>query len=231
MPMKIIFIIIGALCILGAALIALMIKKQREKMEENSDDIQEAYAQDFVNTLDIDNEGLLYTADGHIITYIRVHSISLDLLSLNEKRALSKRITEELSGFDGGWKFLAISRPVDIQPLISEFSEMMSDTSNVIRRKLLRNAMRQMNSYAITGEVMERQFYFCLWEEVKNKNAIELLKKAKRDMIQKLITAGVKADELNKQNSIRLINLINNPSVTAFEDSVIELDTTYPIIE
>ena len=72
MPQKIILIIVGVLILSGALVIALLIKKGMKKDEKNLNNDEEAIAQEFVNVLDIDNEGILYTADNYLMLYIKV---------------------------------------------------------------------------------------------------------------------------------------------------------------
>lgn len=225
MPQKIILIIVGLLILAGGFVVALIVKKGMKKDEKNLNNDEEAIAQDFVNVLDIDNDGILYTADNYLMLYIKVSAVALDLLTSSEKKSLQDKLTSSLSGFQKPWKFLALSRPIDIQPLINSYTEIMSNTDDMIKRKLLRNSIRQIGSYALTGEVTQRQFFFCIWEKAKDKNAISELKKQGDDMVYLLSSASLEAEVIKREDIIRLINLINNPSTTAYENTdVLDMD-------
>lgn len=73
-------------------------------------------AQQFINVKDIKDK-ILYSKDNHIFCYIKIHPVSIDLLSDNEKMNLCKNLAAELSGERKPYKFFAISRPVDISAL------------------------------------------------------------------------------------------------------------------
>lgn len=217
MPQKIIIIVIGLLIMLGAFVAALFIKKGMQN-DKNINNDEESIAQDFTNVIDIDKNGILYTADNYIMLFIKISPVALELLTESEKNVLQEKLTAVLSGVQKPWKFLALSRPIDIQPLINSYVEIMSNTNDMIRKKLLRNSMRQIGSYAITGEVTQRQFFFCIWEAAKNKNSLEALIKQGNDLVYSLSGAALGAEITKREEVIRLINLINNPSTTAYEN-------------
>jgi hypothetical protein len=71
---------------------------------------------------------LLYSRNGYIFTYLKLHPVSLDLLSEREKIILSNILCAQLSKNTKPFKLLALSRPVDITPLLDEY-EMIAQTS------------------------------------------------------------------------------------------------------
>lgn len=97
--------------------------------------------------------------------YIKINPISIDLFSEREKKELNKTLTAELPSEQKFFNFFAVSRPVDISPLINEYTQIISSTSDQKQKDLFRNEMFVMSNYALLGDVAERQFYIMLWEK------------------------------------------------------------------
>jgi hypothetical protein len=185
----------------------------------------EKTAQDMVNVRDV-KDRYLYTKDNLVMMYVRISPISVDLLSEREKRGITRTLTAELSGERNPMKFLAVSRPVDISPLVSEYSQLMF-TASYKQKELLRNEMMVMSNYALSGEVVERQFYLIIWAPMEEQCERELAKRA-QDLIIKFEGSGVKCETLKSQDIVRLCNLINNPAYSHIEDS--DFAATIPIL-
>ena len=185
----------------------------------------EKTAQDMVNVRDV-KDRYLYTKDDMVMMYIRISPISVDLLSEREKRGITRTLTAELSSERNPMKFLAVSRPVDISPLVSEYSQLMY-TATSKQKELLRNEMMVMSNYALSGEVVERQFYLIIWTPMEDQAERELSKRA-QDLIFKFEGSGIKCETLKSQDIVRLCNLINNPAYSHIEDS--DYTSTIPLL-
>lgn len=173
-------------------------------------------AQEFINVRDVKDK-YLYTKDGMVLTFLRVHSISIDLYSKSEKHSLIRQLTAELSDIQYPFKFMAVSRPVDISPLIADMQSMLKDAGDK-QKELLRQEILQMSGYALSGEIVERQFYISLWEKYEDGVEKDLFKRAAL-LAEKFSGNGVGCDVLTEKEIIRLLNLVNNPSYTHLEDT------------
>ncbi len=178
---------------------------------------QELTAQEFVNVKDI-HDRFLYTRDGQVIAYIKINPISIDLFSDMEKEQICRVLTAELSSLQKPFKFLAISRPVDITPLVNEYQTLLSETTDQRQKELLRNEMMVMSNYAVSGEVVERQFYVMLWTKYRVGIEEDLLKEC-REFVNKFENANISCDIIKEHEIVRLCNLINNPAYTHLEES------------
>ncbi len=165
-------------------------------------------AQDFVNIIDIKGN-FLYTRDGYIMSYFRIHPISIELLSEREKEALCNSLTAELSSINEPFKFLAISRPVDISGLLEEYTDILHNTKDQIQKTLLRKEIFEMNDYALSGTVVERQFLIMLWQKYHEGIEEDLFKKIK-EFMRRFDTCGVRCTLLEKGEIVSLCNLVNN---------------------
>ncbi|MFQ9979640.1 hypothetical protein [Clostridium cadaveris] len=217
-------IVMLLLCLICGGLTLLFLKKNSKgtKVTENK---EQKTANEFVNVKDI-KERYLYTRDGYIIMYIKINPISIDLLSEREKKLLCKTLTAELSSEQKPYKFLAVSRPVDISPLINEYTGIISNSSDQKQKDLLRNEMLVMSNYALSGEVVERQFYIMLWERYEEDIEREISKRC-YEFKSKLESGNIQCEILKQQDIVRLCNLVNNPAYTNIEDS--EFEATIPI--
>ncbi|MDU4696333.1 MAG: hypothetical protein E6Y08_10990 [Paenibacillus sp.] len=201
-------ILILLLCLIGGGAVLFFLRTSKRRSQATSDAARQT-AQQFVNVQDIQGH-FLYTLDGWVLSYLRIFPISLDLLSLSEKRMLIRKLTAELSSIRFPFKFLAVSRPVDISPLITDLSSLLPSADSA-QKELLRQELMEMNSLALSGEVVERQFYLSLWQRQEQGGERELLDKAKR-LVQHFEDAGVQAQLLKQQEIVRLCNLVNNPA-------------------
>lgn len=223
--MELIFpIVMLLICLIGGSAILLYANKNTKK--KNNVSVAEKTAIDFVNIKDI-RGNFLYTLDGLVCSYIRLTPVSTELFSEQEKKSLTNILTAELSAEKEEFKFLAVSRPVDIKPLIDQYAELMRNTTNKIQRELLKKESYVLSNYALSGEVVERQFYIMLWSKYSDSAEADLDKRT-REIINRFENAGIKSEFISQQEILKLCNLINNPSYVHIEDA--DFDATIPIL-
>ncbi|MGV8149802.1 MAG: hypothetical protein ACLKAK_10940 [Alkaliphilus sp.] len=208
---------------LVAGVVMLFLKKRSKRIKDVKLPAQ-VLANEFINVLDI-KDRFLYTRDGQIIVYIKISPISIDLFSDAEKEQMCKVITAELSSVRRPFKFLAVSRPVDISGLINEYTELLAETTNQKQKELLRSEIMVVSSYATSGAVRERQFYIMLWDKYKEDIEKEILKEA-AEFVSKLDSGNISSYVLKEREIVRLCNLINNPAY--IEDT--DFEKTIPIL-
>ncbi|MBM7562498.1 hypothetical protein [Fusibacter tunisiensis] len=207
-------IIMIVLCAIAGA-VAFFFMKRPIQSKTNQISEKQKTAQEFVNVKDI-HDNFLYTRDGQIIAYIKIHPISIDLFSDSEKEQISKVLTAELSSVQKPFKFLAVSRPVDITPLVNEYQSLLSETTDQKQKELLRNEIMEISNFATSGEVIERNFFIMMWSPYRQGVEPELIKECK-EMIQKFESVNISSDIIKEQEIVRLCNLINNPAYIYYE--------------
>jgi len=210
-------IIMILLCAIAGAVAFFLLKKNHKPSKDQMNESQKT-AQEFVNVKDI-HDRFLYTRDGQVIAYIKINPISIDLFSDSEKELICKVLTAELSSIQKPFKFLAVSRPVDITPLVNEYQALLSETTDQKQKELLRNEIMEISNFAMSGEVIERNFFIMLWSRYREGVEDELIKECK-EMILKFESANISCDVIREQEIVRLCNLINNPAYAHIEDSV-----------
>lgn len=219
-------IIMLAVTLAGGGFLLLFLKTARKGAGAGAGSTAMQTAQQFINVEDL-RDKYLYTRDGMVFTYLRLHAVSIDLYSRAEKSALIKTLTAELSDIRYPFKFMALSRPVDISPLIAEMGEMLKGAEDK-RKELLRQEMLQMGSFALSGEIVERQFYIALWEKREEGTERELSRRAAL-LCEKFAAGCVACDILAEKEIVRLLNLVNNPSYVHLEDA--ETEASIPVLK
>lgn len=218
-------IVVIIICLIGGGITLVYLKTDKKKAKETINKEQKT-ANDFVNVKDI-KDRFLYTRDGQIIMYIKINPISIDLLSEREKKQLCKTLTAELSSEQKPFKFLAVSRPVDISPLINEYTQIISSTADQKQKDLLRNEMLVMSNYALSGDVVERQFYIMLWEKYEDGIERDMTRRC-YEFVSKFESGNIRCEILKEQDIVRLCNLVNNPAYANIKDT--EFEATIPIL-
>jgi hypothetical protein len=211
-------IIMLILCSVGLIAMYKMSSTSKSKKNTTKNRADDVPVQEFMNVKDIDDM-FLYSRDGYLLSYIRIHPFSSDLLSRNEKKALTEKLTEEISETDFyGFKFLAIIRPVDISPVISDYANKITNSDDLIQKDILRQETRVVSEFSLSGDVVQREFFYVLWERYGDSAEVDL-KKRTIDFASKFTNAGMKCDILKKHEIIRLSNLVNNPAFAVLEDT------------
>lgn len=214
-------IIMLVVTLVGGGFLLLVLQKSRPGRKASGVSPAMQTAQEFINVEDI-RGGHLYTVDGMVLTFVRIHQINVDLYSKTEKASLIRQLTAELSDIQYPFKFLAVSRSVDISPVITEMQSMLKEAGDR-RRELLQQEILQMAGYSLSGEIVERQFYVSFWDRAGDGSGADFVEKelARRAALfaEKFSGCGIPYEVLGEKEIVRLLNLVHNPSYTHLEDT------------
>lgn len=220
-----------AVTLVGGSLFLFVLQKKKPGKLAGGGNPAMQTAQEFINVGDIRGK-YLYTTDGLVLAFVRIHQVNIDLYSKTEKSVLIRQLTAELSDLQYPFKFLAVSRPVDISPVIAEMQAMLKGAGDR-RRELLQQEILQMAGYSMSGEIVERQFYVSFWEQVGDEGETRGAEKelARRTTLfaEKFSGCGIPCEGLGEKEIVRLLNLVHNPSYTHLEDT--EFFATIPTLE
>ena len=221
-------IVVLSLCAVGGAAFYIFLRRQNNRSSVAADAGTQT-ANDFINVKEI-HDTLLYTQDDMLLSYARITPISIDLYSKNEKQILARSLTAEMSGNQDEFQMIAVSRPVDISPLLTELTGLMSSTVDRKQKELLRNEIMEMNTYAISGDIVERQFYCSLWGRGRaDEESVRDITSRMKRFVANFTNCGISCDLLTQHEIVRLCNLINNPAYSHLEDS--DSTPSIPIIQ
>lgn len=84
-----------------------------------------------------------------------------------------------------------------------------------------------MSSYALSGEIVERQFYISLWDKYEDGIEKDIYKRAAL-LAEKFTTNGIGCEVIGEKEIVRLINLVHNPSYVHLEDT--ETAASIPVL-
>jgi hypothetical protein len=213
------------LCLVGGGA-AYFFMKRAEKNRFKDKNVPQSTANEFINVRDICGN-FLYTRDGLTLCYLKLTPISIDLYSKTEKKNIVRTLTAEMSATQFPFKFIAVSRPIDISPLLSELHSLLM-TTDMKQKELLRAEMIEMSNFAMGGDIVERQFYIVLWDKAHEGIEHELMNRA-RLMAENFNGSKIPCEILQQQDIVRLCNLVNNPSCTHIEDN--NFEAAIPLIE
>lgn len=179
---------------------------------------KEETAGEFINVADIVGT-TLYTLDGYLMKYIRIFPIAMELFSEREQEILTQVLTSSLSGINGlTFKFLAVSRPIDLSTVINEHQEILSTSTSPKQRELLRKEILELSAYATRGEAVERQFYFVLSGREKYKEALE--ERAVK-LAEAFTSNNIEARIIDRRQIIQLGYMVNHPQYVQAESDVL----------
>ena len=218
-------IIMIILCVVGGGIAYFFIKRS-EKNKYKEKNLPDVTANEFINVKDISGN-FLYTNDGLVLCYLKLTPISIDLYSKTEKRNIVRTLTAEMSATQFPFKFIAVSRPIDISPLLSELHSLLM-TTDTKQKELLKAEMVEMSNFAMGGDIVERQFYIVIWDKAVDGVERELMNRA-RVIADNFGGSKIPCEILHQQDIVRLCNLVNNPSYTHIEDN--NFDAAIPLID
>lgn len=186
-------------------------------LKKNNKETITSSAQQEINILDIKNN-LIYTRDNLIIAILKINSLNMQLFSKKELLNKVKDITSELSTETKEFKMTSIARPVDVGSLIDFLRNILSNSTDSIQKRLLRENIRETLNLTLVGDAVERQNLLIV-SEVLNDNAEKEIQKRAREIVQKFDNCGMKLEILNDQYLIQVCNSFTNMSVATKEDS------------
>lgn len=182
-------------------------------------------AQDFINVRDIVDH-VLYTQDDYCMSYVRLQPPMSSLWSKREKRMRTNTLVAELSKDKEPWILTAVSRPMDITQLINQYRQIRDETDNPIRKQILKQETRELQTKVGAGEAIERQFFIKIW--VKNKPGAETdLLDRTRNIVSAYESIGVLGHILKKPEIIRYCNLVHNPAYINMDDVAVDVNMPF----
>jgi len=192
-----------------------LLKKKKKDLNVLLKQARLTTANEFINVRDVQGQ-ILYGKDGSLLAFLRIQPISLDLLSPREKEAKIRNFAAEFSAEKKGYKFFSVSRPVDISRLVSRLEELLAEATDPKLKEMLNAEMAEIVSFAMTGEVTERQFYLVIWETAGREK--ELIKRA-HELVGRFDSCEIATELCGKSTIIQLLNLFSNPNYAHLEDS------------
>ena len=218
--------IIPIIVILLSVAVLVIMSRPIDSKKKNESSKQMVAAQDFINVRDIVDH-VLYTQDDYAISYVRLQPPMSSLWSKREKRMRTNTLVAEVSKDKAPWILTAVSRPMDITQLINQYRQKRDETDDPIRKQILKQETRELQTKVGAGEAIERQFFIKVWMNNKPGVEAELMDRA-RNIISAYESIGVLGHILKKPEIIRYCNLVHNPAYINMDD--VSVDANMPFI-
>ena len=89
--------------------------------------------------------------------------------------------------------------------------------------------LSKITEFALSGEIVERQFFVIIWDELTEENQL-LLKRRANDMAYKFQSCGVSAEVLNQTQIYHLAKLFAHPQAGHLDLDDSDFTAAIPIL-
>ncbi|WMJ24301.1 hypothetical protein RBG61_06450 [Paludicola sp. MB14-C6] len=178
-------------------------------MLKKKDNGPEISINEYINVADVKGN-FLYTKDNYIFQYIRVQPLSTTLMTKEEKKMLTSKMTAELSPLNTPFKIILFSRPTDISQTIDYLDGIKSVTQNQRKKDSLGKSMHFLSAMATSGGVIERLTYIALWFN-RSEHSEEELSMKTIEFKNALVNSSVKCHICDEREINDLLSLFYNP--------------------
>jgi len=112
------------------------------KKQKRNDEMSE---QELLNVIDIKGN-FLYTRDNYVFSYIRISPINLQLWSENELKEKLLSYTAEFSSEDTCFSFYSISRPIELEGVITNYEKILKKSQDSVQKRIISNTLNYLQS-------------------------------------------------------------------------------------
>ena len=181
---------------------------------------------EFLNVKNI-KENFLYTLDGHVIQFIKVEPINIELLTDDELESKMNFSSIEFSEEQQPYKILVIPRAVDISEHIEEQEELKRKIDDDVGIEIINNRIISTTEIVENKNIIENEFYIMIYDSYNDNIENELMKRA-NNWINRLKNCGYRSDLLYEREIILLIKSFTIPEFartegTDYDDNIVQI--------
>ncbi len=184
--------------------------------------------QDIIGVKNI-KDRFLYNTQNEIISFIKVEPINLALLSKRELKIVNKRLVGEMASIKYPYKYIAVSRPVDVKEYIEERRNTIKDIDDYTRKDILKSEIKNMLLSIGENTSVERQFYIAI--AIKNKEGAEEILIERANEIQNIYDKDYSSRVIEQKEIMELCNMVFNPNEVIEEIDEQQLIEGLPMID
>ncbi|CEP67119.1 Uncharacterized [Moorella glycerini] len=186
-------------------------KKKPVKQQQIDQAAVRRAVQDWLPWKDIAG-GVITRKDDQVVAVLKVEPFNLALKSENEKKRIITAVHEALNGQREAFQIFSLGRPVDLDAYLRGLQDLVRETGNPARKKLLQDYTRYVATLVASGEALERRYYILL----PGKEQVEVLQRA-HELASNLERSGLKVGVCCDREIIDLIFVFTHPAQAAFE--------------
>ena len=181
---------------------------------------------EFLNVKNI-KENFLYTLDGHVIQFIKVEPINIELLTDDELESKMNFSSIEFSEEQQPYKILVIPRAVDISEHIEEQEELKRKIDDDVGIEIINNRIISTTEIVENKNIIENEFYIMIYDSYRDNIENELMKRA-NNWINRLKNCGYRSNLLFEREIILLIKSFTIPEFarsegTDYDDNIVQI--------
>lgn len=176
-------------------------------------------ANDVVNVRDI-KDIYLYTKNGYILCYLKIHKYNIELLSREEKAAKTSTLARSFESDKKDFAYFSLPRELDLDRYKTHIKELRSSYINDYgRKRILNELMLQAVELETNGENFDHQHYIKIWKTVGNdiKETERALRIRIHDFKDFFEMVGIKTEILTMNEIIKMCNLYGNSVQAPFD--------------
>lgn len=178
---------------------------QRNQKEELS-------AQSLVPIKSVD-DGVILTIDNRLVLILRVSAINVELMSNNEYNFLIESYESILKSFRFEHQVEVLSHPIDLDVYIKNEKEILQETKNFYRKRLLNSYIDHCENKKSSKQVIQKQRYFICDQKMKSntekgyKDAFKQLEERRKHIASSFKDMNLLVGKLNNHEAIRCFHL------------------------
>lgn len=188
----------------------------KKRDEVNS---KEQTARDFVNVKDI-KENILYTRDGYMMGFVRIHPFNIDLLSDEDRISITHRLAVSFEDDRKDFVYCAYPRELDLDGYKNFLKEKrQQEIVSLGKKRILEEMLLEANDLSSSGENYEHQHYIKIWAKYDPN-----IRSCKHDFMDRLqsfvsrfVNVGIQAEILDEKEILKLCNLFGNPQQASYD--------------
>lgn len=168
------------------------------------------FTNDFVPVKDITN-GMIYLDNGMKVTGVKIMPKNIFILEEGTLMAVIDNLKNVYNMVDYEFWIIVADRPVDINVYLSQLQLQYNNTSDPIKRKLIKEDINKGNLF-MSNNVVDTEYYLIFRER-----DVELLQKRIRVLINGFSNAGLTSFQTTNDD-LRMIldNFLNGGNQTGF---------------
>ena len=174
-------------------------------------------ARDFVDAADV--RGMyLYRKDGFIMSYLRIFPFNFDLLSKEEQKAETDKLTAKSRDDRKNFIYFTLPREIDLDGYKNFLIDKHTEEYKLGRRHIISVMIQQAAKLSTSGNNYEHQHFIRIWAKNKERaKAEEELKERIMDFKIRYEESGIMTKILDEKEITKLCNLFGNALQAGFE--------------
>lgn len=176
-------------------------------------------ANEFANVRDI--RGIfLYTKDGSVMCYLKMHPYNISLLSKEEKAGRTDVLAKSFDGDRKDFAYFAFPREIDLDDYKRDIKKKYDGAFHDFGRKhILNEMMMQATELETNGENYEHQHYIKLWRSAGSdvRETERFLRTRLAEFQERYAAAGIQTEILESGEIIKMCSLFGNAQQAPFD--------------